>query len=164
VALSAPALLAEHHEVTAFNSGEDSLDRWLKKRARANQVEGASRTFVACEGNRVIGFYALSSGAMTAGSVPGRFRRNMPDPIPVVLLGRLAADSAWQDKGVGRSLFRDAAMRVSQAADTIGIRGIVVHALSESARSFYLKLGFTECPHEPMILVVTLKDLRAELG
>jgi GNAT superfamily N-acetyltransferase len=160
--LSAPDVLAEHHELNEFNSGEASLDDWLKKRARANQIGGASRIFVTCEGNRVAGYYSLSS-LITQTIVPGRFRRNMPDRIPVVLLGRLAIDKPWQGKGVGRSLFKDAAMRVSQAADTIGVRGIVVHAISDDARKFYLALGFTECPHEPMTLVVTLNDLRAAM-
>lgn len=162
--LSAPAMLAEHHDLVLFDSGEQSLDNWLKKRALANHVSGASRTFVACEGRRVAGYYALASGAVTVASVPGKFRRNMPDPIPVVLLGRLAVDRAWQGQELGRSLFRDAAMRVSHAADTIGIRGIVVHALSDDARKFYLALGFMECPGKPLILVVNLQDLRVALA
>jgi|SRR5664280_1689637 len=157
-------MLAEHHNLVLFDSGEQSLDNWLKKRALANQVSGAGRTFVACEGRRVAGYYALASGAVTVASVPGKFRRNMPDPIPVVLLGRLAVDRAWQGQGLGRSLFRDAAMRVSHAADTIGIRGIVVHALSDDARKFYLALGFMECPGQPLILVVNLQDLRVALA
>lgn len=163
MALSAPVVLAEHHELDSFNSGEASLDEWLKKRARANQSGGASRVFVACEGSRVAGYYALSSSSIAPAIVPGRFRRNMPDPIPVVLLGRLAIDKSWQGKGVGRSMFRDAAMRVSQAADIIGVRGIIVHAISDDARKFYLALGFTECAEAPMTLVVTLQDIRAAL-
>ncbi len=162
--LAAPITLTEHHDLTPFDSGENSLDEWLKKRALANQVSGASRTFVLCEGMRVAGYYALASGAVTVTSVPGKFRRNMPDPVPVVLLDRLAVDRTWQGQGLGRALFRDAALRVSQAADTIGIRGIVVHALSENARKFYLALGFMECPGEPLILVVTLQDLRAAMA
>jgi GNAT superfamily N-acetyltransferase len=97
---------------------------------------------------------------VTLATAPGKFKRNMPDPIPVVLLGRLAVDRAWQGQGVGRALFRDAALRVSQAADVVGIRGILVHALSDDARKFYRALGFVECPGEPLILVVTLRDLR----
>lgn len=162
--LSAPALLAEHHQLDEFNSGEASLDEWLKKRARANQGGGASRVFVTCEGHRVVGYYSLSSSSIVSEIVPGRFRRNMPDPIPVVLLGRLAMDKEWQKKGIGRSLFRDAAMRVSQAAEAIGVRGIVVHAISDEAHKFYLAIGFTACPHEPMTLVVTLQDIRAVPG
>src|SRR5271170_5109624 len=114
--LSAPELLAEHHDLADFDSGEISLDDWLRKRALANQASGASRAFVACEQNRVVGYYALASGAVTLASAPGKFKRNMPDPIPVVLLGRLAVDRAWQGQGVGRALFRDAALRVAQAA------------------------------------------------
>ena len=163
VALSPPALLTEQHETADFTSGEVSLDDWLKRRARSNQISGASRTYVTCEASKVIGYYALASGAVTVASTPGKFRRNMPDPIPVVVLGRLAVDRAWQNRGVGRALFRDAAQRVAHAADVIGIRGIVVHAISEDARKFYLSLGFESCLHEPMTLVVTLADVRAAL-
>lgn len=164
MALSPPALLTEEHDLEGFDSGEDSLDDWLRRRARANQVSGASRTYVLCDGAKVVGYYALASGAVATDRVAGRFRRNMPDPVPVVVLGRLAVDRAWQGRGIGRALFRDAALRVVQAADTIGIRGVVVHAISESARQFYLALGFGECPGQPMMLVVTLADLRAALS
>jgi predicted N-acetyltransferase YhbS len=164
LALCAPVPLAEHHELASFHSGEASLDEWLKKRARANQSAGASRVFVVCEDNRVAGYYALSSSSISPAIVPGRFRRNMPDPIPVVLLGRLAIDKSWQGQGVGRSMFRDAAMRVSQAADIIGVRGIIVHAISSDARKFYLALGFTECAKAPIMLAVTLQDIRAALA
>ena len=161
--LSPPEPLADHHEIEEFNSGEASLDGWLRRRARANQVSGASRTFVVCEGKKVIGYYALASGAVTVETAPGRFRRNMPDPIPVAVLARLAVDHGWQGKGLGRALFRDAARRVAQAADAIGIRGIVVHAISSEAKKFYLALGFDPSPREPMMLMVTLPDVRAAL-
>jgi GNAT superfamily N-acetyltransferase len=163
VALTAPEILAQGHDLTGFVSGEQSLDDWLRKRALANQVSGASRSFVTCEGSRAAGYYALASGAITVASAPGKFKRNMPDPIPVVLLGRLAVDRACQGQGVGRALFRDASMRVSHAANIIGIRSVVVHALSDAARKFYLALGFAECPGQPLILVVTLADLRDAL-
>jgi GNAT superfamily N-acetyltransferase len=156
--------LADHHRVEDFTSGEPSLDDWLKRRARANQASGASRTYVVCEGPKVFGYYALASGALSVESSPGRFRRNMPDPIPVAVLARLAVDRAYQGHGVGRALFRDGARRVAHAADAIGIRGIVVHAISAEARKFYLALGFDPCPQEPMTLVVTLSDVRAALS
>ena len=162
--VSHPEPLADHHNIGEFNSGEASLDDWLRRRARANQVSGASRTYVVCEGKRVIGYYALASGAVTVDSEPGRFRRNMPDPIPVAVLARLAVDHGRQGKGLGRALFRDAARRVVNAADTIGIRGIVVHAISPAAKKFYLALGFDPSPREPMMLMVTLRDVHAALS
>lgn len=162
--LSPPEPLADHHDVAAFISGEPPLDDWLKRRARSNQASGASRTFVLCQGTRVVAYYALASGAIAVDTAPGRFRRNMPSPIPVVVLARLAVDKDWQGKGIGRALFRDAARRVAHAADSIGIRGIVVHAISENAKSFYLALGFDPSPLEPMMLMVTLADIRAVLA
>jgi GNAT superfamily N-acetyltransferase len=158
-----PELLADHHAFSDFCCGEVSLDEWLKRRARMNQVSGASRTYVVCDGMRVIGYYALASGVVTVESAPGRFRRNMPSPIPVAVLARLAIDQGWHGKGMGRALFRDAARRVAQAADVIGIRGIVVHAISEEAKNFYIALGFDPSPLEPMMLMVTLSDIRAAL-
>jgi GNAT superfamily N-acetyltransferase len=160
--LSPAAPLADLHKVDNFHSGEAVLDDWLRRRARANQASGATRTFVVCDGDKVVGYYALASGAVTLASVPG-FRRNMPDPVPVAILARLAVDQAYQGRGLGRAMFRDGARRVAQAADAIGIRGIVVHAISEEARTFYLALGFDPCPREPMTLVVTLADIRAVL-
>jgi GNAT superfamily N-acetyltransferase len=159
-----PELLADHHDIGNFRSSEASLDDWLKRRARANQVSGASRTYVLCEGKRVVGYYALASGVVTVESAPGRFRRNMPNPIPVAVLARLAVHGDWHGRGLGRALFRDAARRVANAADAIGIRGIVVHAISQEAKKFYLALGFDASPSEPMTLMVTLSDVRAALS
>ena len=161
--LSAPCALADVHQVADFASEVASLDDWLKRRARANQASGASRTFVVCDGDRVVGYYALASGGIAVQDVPGRFKRNMPDPIPVVMLARLAVDSAYQGRGLGRALFRDSARRVANAADAIGIRGVVVHAISEQAKAFYLALGFDPSPRDPTTLMVTLPDLRAAL-
>jgi GNAT superfamily N-acetyltransferase len=163
VTLAAPALLADRHAVANFNSGIPSLDEWLKKRALANQASGASRTFVVSDGGAVVGYYALASGAVNVIAAPGRFRRNMPDPIPVVLLARLAVDHSCQGRGLGRALFRDAAKRVIHAADAIGIRGILVHAISDQAKAFYVALGLEPSHLEPMTLMATLADLRGAL-
>ncbi|MBI2435655.1 MAG: GNAT family N-acetyltransferase, partial [Candidatus Hydrogenedentes bacterium] len=146
--LTPPELLAEHHDLTGFCSGEASLDVWLARRARANQVSGASRTYVVCHAKRVAGYYALASGVIAVEAAPSRFRRNIPNPIPIAVLARLAVDQHWQGYGIGRALFRDAARRVAQAADVIGIRGIVVQAVSDKAQSFYVALGFTPSPRD----------------
>ncbi len=161
--LCSPEPLADYHDFGNFSSGEPLLDDWLKKRARANQVSGASRTYVVCHGKLVVGYYALASGAIAVANAPGRFRRNMPNPIPVAVLARLAVDGNWQGQGMGRALFRDAAQRVAQAADVIGIRGILVHAISQTAKQFYTKLGFDPSPCEPMTLMVTLSDVQDAL-
>ena len=142
----------------------DTLDDWLKRRARGNQASGATRAFVVAESRRVIACYAVASGAISLGGALGRFRRNMPDPIPVAVLARLAIDCAWRGRGLGRALFRDCAAPITHAADSIGIRGIVVHAVSEQAKTLYLALGFEPSPLDPMTLMVTLGDVRAILG
>jgi GNAT superfamily N-acetyltransferase len=164
IGFSAPEPLADRHDLGDFRSGETSLDGWLLRRARANQASGASRTYVVCHGEGVLGYYALASGVVAVEIAPGRFRRNMPNPIPVAVLARLAVDRDWQGKGIGRALFRDAARRVAHAADTIGIRGMVVHAISEEAKRFYVALGFDPSPRDPMTLMITLSDIRAALS
>lgn len=161
---SAPEPLAAHHRVDDFDSGVASRDTWLKRRAAMNQLSGAPRTYVTCEDDAVVGYYAFASAAITVEAAPGRFRRNMPDPIPVVVLGRLAVARSHQGQGLGRALFQDAARRVVFAAETIGIRGMIVHAISDDARAFYLALGLDPSPLEPMTLMVTVADLWATLS
>ena len=162
--LSAPEPLAPHHSLEGFSSGEPTLDDWLVRRARANQVSGASRAFVVCESGVVVAYYALASSAVNVAATSGRFRRNMPDPIPVVVLARLAVAQSHHRQGIGRALFQDAARRVIHAADAIGIRGLIVHALSDDAAAFYRRVGFAASPLDPMTLMVTLADLRASLA
>jgi GNAT superfamily N-acetyltransferase len=159
VTVRAPEPLGETHDTAEFASGVDSLDDWLRRRARANQASGASRTFVVTDRMRVIGYYALASGAVVQNSATSRLRRNMPDPIPIVVLGRLAVDRDRQGTGLGGAMFRDAARRVLQAANLIGIRGILVHAISEEARRFYLSRGFEPSMLDPMTLMVRLADI-----
>ncbi len=165
MSLKSPELLINTHSIDDFNGGIPSLDEWLKRRALTNQNTGATRTFVICVDDtlheRVVGYYALAAGSINVQSALGKFRRNMPDPIPVVILARLAIDTSYQGRGLGRALFRDAALRVIQAADPIGIRGIIVHAISAEAKDFYVALGFDPSPLEPMTLMMTLNDLRA---
>lgn len=162
--LAAPAPLAAHHALSAFDCGEPALNDWLRRRAAQNQASGASRTFVCCEGDAVLAYYALAASAVAPAAAPGRFRRNMPDPIPVVVLARLAVATAHQGQGLGRALFQDAARRALYAAEAIGVRGLIVHALSDSARAFYQQLGLDTSPLDPMTLMVTFTDLRAALG
>ena len=157
--LSAPDPLNEGHILDQFECGEPALDDWLRRRALANQASDASRTFVTCRGARVVGYYALAAGGITSSEAPGRLRRNMPDPIPVMVLGRLAVDRREQGKGLGALLLRDAVERTRRLASEMGMAGIVVHAISAEAKRFYQHWGFVESPLNPMTLVARLKDL-----
>jgi len=133
------------------------LDDWLKRRALQNEESGASRTYVICIGQQVVGYYALAAGAVAHRDAPGRVRRNMPDPIPVMVIGRLAIDLKLQGRRVGTALLKDAVLRTAQAAEIAGIRAIFVHAINESAKRFYEKLGFTASPTNPMTLMITVR-------
>jgi GNAT superfamily N-acetyltransferase len=157
-ALTAPVPLAPDHDIEPFESGVAALDEWLKRRARRNEAEGAARTFVACAGQRVVGYYSLAAGSVLHATATGRVRRNMPEPVPVVLLGRLAVDRAWQGKGPGADLLSDAVLRIVGAAETIGVRAILVHAISADAKAFYEKHGFRTSPVDPMTLMITVEE------
>ncbi len=159
--LQKPEKLSVKHVFNQFHSGEKVLDEWIKHKALKNEYSGGSRTFVVCsENNEVVAYYALSTGSIDLDNSTGKFRRNMPNPIPVIILARLAVDQQYQGKGIGRALIRDAGLRIIQAADIVGIRGLIVHALTEEAKQFYEKIGFSPSPINPMTLLITLKDLK----
>ena len=157
--IGAPEHLNATHDVAAFDSGVPVLDEWLTKRALANEERGVSRTYVVTAGGRVVGFYALATGAVAAERATGKIRRNVPDPIPVMILGRLAVDKAFQAQGLGIALLRDSILRTQQAAMIGGIRAILVHAISDDAKRFYVRRGFVESPLDPMTLMVSLADV-----
>lgn len=155
--LQAPSLLTGAHILMAFDSGVSSLDDWLRRRAMANQLSGASRVYVvATPENRVVGYYALASGGLAHAEAPGKIKRNMPDPIPMAVLGRLAIDRSMQGQGVGVALLQDAVLRVQQAASIMGIRGILVHAISDDARAFYEHHGFIPSATNPLTLILSV--------
>jgi GNAT superfamily N-acetyltransferase len=156
--LRPPEKLNSLHRIEDFDSGNSQLDDWLKRRAMKNELEGASRTYVLSTREVVVAYYCLANGAVAQAAATGRVRRNMPDPIPVMVIGRLAVDRHWQGKGIGRALLRDAILRTLQAAEIAGIRAILVHAISEDAKQFYEQCGFTASPVDPMTLMVKVND------
>jgi GNAT superfamily N-acetyltransferase len=164
--LSAPQPLADHHQLADFDSGEPSLDAWLKRRAARNQANGASRTYVVCAGpaqDRVIGYYCLAAGAIGHAEAPSTIKRNRPDPVPVLVLGRLAIHKDHQQKGIGTALLNDALRRAIQAGEIAGVTALLVHAISEQARRFYLSRGFIESPVKPMTLCLMLATVAQAL-
>ncbi len=163
-AISAPEHLKAEHDLSAFDSGTPELDTWLKRRALQNEALGASRTYVVTAEGRVVGFYALANGAVAHKDVSAKTRRNMPDSIPVMVLGRLAVDKAYQGRGLGSALLRDALLRTLSASQIAGIRAVLLHAISEDAKRFYERAGFYECPVDPMTMMITLAEVEKNLA
>ncbi len=155
--LEAPAPLSAGHRIEGFCCGVAALDEWLIRRAWNNQRTGASRTYIVAAAGQVTGYYCLASGALALGEAPGSLRRNMPDPVPMAVLGRLAVDQSWQGRGLGVALLRDAVERTQAASAILGIRGLLVHALTPAAAAFYARHGFVASKTHPLTLVLSLK-------
>lgn len=164
--LSRPELLTSRHQLDAFACGDIALDAWVQRHARQAHDAGSTRVFVTAEaGARVVGLYALSAGSIARKEAPARVARGQANyPIPVALLTRLAVDHRRHGEGVGSALLKDAVMRVMGAADTIGIRCLLVHAANDSAQRFYLRHHFSPSPVDDMTLFMLLKDARASLA
>jgi GNAT superfamily N-acetyltransferase len=160
---SPPRPIRDTDDLANFRSGEADLDAYLHRRALANHLEGASRCFVTCRVQRVVGFYALAAAVVERRSAPGRVRRNMPEPVPVILLSRLAVDLSERGAGLGAHLLRDAITRSVAAAELIGVRAMLVHALHDQARAFYAHFGFEPSPTDPLHMLLLIKDARAAL-
>ena len=157
--ITAPAPLSTAHRLDTFQCIEAELEYWLKERALKNQLERASRTFVACANDEVVGYYALAAGAVLHANAPGNIRRNMPEPIPVAVLGRLAVHSLWRGRGIGAGLLKDAVLRTIRLSEEMGIRALLCHAISEDAKDFYRRHGFVESPIEPMTVMLNIANL-----
>lgn len=161
LALMAPEALTLAHHCTDFSCGEPVLDEWLKRRAMVNQVSGASRTFVvADQAQGVFGYYALAAGAVSHQHATGGVRRNMPDPVPVLVLARLAVDRRAQGIKLGGSLLQDAVHRAITVAQHTGVRALLVHALHPRAKLFYEHYGFQASPADPLILMLRLSPAK----
>jgi GNAT superfamily N-acetyltransferase len=162
--IDSPHKLSPAHDLSNFTCGEPTLDDWLRRRALSNETSGSSRTYVVRAGQRVVGYYALANGAVTHTESPGRIKRNMPDPLPVMVLARLSVDQEFQGHGIGTGLLRDAILRTVQAAEIAGIRAILVHALSEAAKRFYEQYGFVASPVDLLSLMITVAEAKKILS
>lgn len=164
IMLSAPAPLTAAHDISVFFRGEPSLDDWLRRRALKNETTGATRSYVVCSGNDVVGYYSLAVGSIEHRFAPGNIRRNMPRPIPVMIPARLAVDRRRAGRNIGTGMLRDALLRTLHAADIAGIRALLVHALNERAASFYRGRGLTASPFDPLVLFLGLDHVKSRLS
>ena len=163
--ISAPAPLGDRYDVSQFESTAPGLDSWLRSTARLNEAKGGARTYVVCDGDRVVGFYSLAASAVEKRRLSSRVSRSMPEPVPVILMGQLAVDARYWGRGLESDLVVDASRRSLAASEVIGVRAIIVQALDDSARAFYERFAFRPfSDREPLMLILRISELRAYLG
>ena len=153
--------LNSKHAVESFDCGREALNRFLIRYAIQNQQAGASQTYIALSDAEVVGYYTLVVGHVEYDDAPERLTKGL---VPVMLLARLAVGVAWQGKGLGAGLLKDAMMRTLQAADIAGIRAFAVHAKDDEAKAFYERFDFVASASDPYHLFRLMKDVRAKLS
>lgn len=163
--LSKVEAISENHDVSRFDcGGHESLNDWLKRFALTNQRNESARTYVVHRNGVVVGYYSISAGSVSVEEAPARISKGLPrHPIPVILLARLAVDKDEKGAGLGKALLKDALVRIAQAADIVGARAVLVHAIDEQASKFYLHFGFGPSPIHELQLMLLMKDLRKAL-
>ena len=156
--------LAATDHVDAFDCGQVALNQFLQRHALVNQKANSAQTYVCCHADAVVGFYSLAVGSVAPQAAPERVIKGLArHPVPVMILARLAVDSAHQSKGLDQALLRDALLRTAQAADIAGIRCLLVHAKDDTARQWYASWEFEPSPTDPYHLFLLLKDLKSLL-
>ena len=162
-ALSEPAPIGPEHAIDEFDCGKPPLNDWLKRHALPSEGKSA-RTYVVADGRWVAGYYCLSAGAVLRAQVPGRIRHGLPEPVPILLLGRLAVDLRHARKGIGSGLLKDAFARTLATSQIVGARCLVVHAIDEEAIAFYRAYGFREFPQDSKTLFLPVETIAQALG
>lgn len=160
--LTPPVPISDTHNLDAFDCGEETLDRWLRERALKSEGAYSARTYVVCEGDVVVGYYCLASGAVARADAAKPLQRNMPDPVPVMILGRLAIDHGYQGQGIGQALLRDAIYRTLSVSEQVGVVALLAHALNDEAKRFYLRYEFLESPLDPMTVMLPIRKIRQD--
>jgi GNAT superfamily N-acetyltransferase len=162
--LDPPRKLDGTHDLSGFDCGEPALGDWLRQRGLKNQVAGASQTYVVTRGNAVAGYYCLSAGSCARIDAVRSLQRNMPDPIPVLVLGRLAVDRSHAGQGIGSDLLKDAVLRTLQVAEIAGIAALLLHAKDKRAAEFYLRNGFRASTMSELMLMLSVREMASLLG
>ena len=164
VKYSPPQRISSEHIVENFDCGETSLNDWLKKRALKNDLGDASRTYVVCCDDNVVAYYSLHLGCIQHSEAVRKIKRNMPDPIPAIVLGRLAVDANHQGKGLARALIKDIFLRAIQVSDLAGTKAVLVKALNDEVTAFYQSFGFVPSKTDPLLLMKAIAEVRASLN
>ena len=160
--MTPPAALDPSQDTSVFDCNKPPLTDWLRLQAIKNEGKG-SRTYVVCDGKRVIGYYAIAAGAVERARAPSNIARNMPDPVPVLVIGRLAVDRTYWGKRIGEGLLKDALKRALQASREIGARAVLVHAIDDDAVGFYLQYKFKPFPTDARTLYLPIAHIVAVL-
>jgi len=160
-----PQPITDDHKVAGFSCGRESLDRYLIRDALKRDAAGDAKVIVLARDNlEVISYYTVSSASVSRKSATRKLKRNSPEPVPMALIGRFAIDSRYQKQGLGRALMTDAILRIAQASEQIGIKGVLLHAIDDEAKAFYVRCGFRPSEVEDNLMMVTLKEIAAELN
>ena len=164
--ITSPEPISSNHNFANFTCGKPVLDDWLIKKALKNQIDGGSRTFIVMDSDldQVVGYYCISTGSVSHELAPGNVRRNMPHPIPIILLGRLAVRIDYANQGISRGLMKDGYKRAASVAEQFGVRALMVHALDDESRQYYLNLGFTGSTIQERTQMIRMKDIVASLN
>ena len=162
--LSAPVPLTADHDLSSFDCGEVVLNDWLTRHALRNESR-FSRTYVVCDGNRVVAYFCISAGSVERAAAPGKVRRNAPNMVPVSVIGRLAVSRDYAGRGVGASILSDALRRIAIASKSIGIGAVLVHAKDDQAKRFYMACAeFIEYPADSRALFLPIEMVIAAFG
>lgn len=164
MSLSTPEPLNAGHDVSQFSCGKPTLDHWLKTRALSNQQKGFTVVLVVHDDGRVVGYYGLAPTAVVPSVLPRSIRTGQPpDPVPCLLLGQLATDTAWAGQGIGTGLVKHALQRCVHAASLIGGRALMVNAIDDEAARFWQRRGFLPTRNDPLILFRSIAAIAASL-
>ena len=161
--MSRPEPISEHHIIQHFDCGQPALNDWLKNRSLQSEAKSA-RTYVVCKETIVAGYYCLAAGGVLRDDVPRKIRHNLPTSVPVMVLGRLAVDAAYQGQKLGSSLLKDAMQRTMAASRVAGVRCLVVHSIDDESVPFYLQYGFVQFPEGSKTLFLPTENMERALA